>query len=121
MATIKKCFGALVASGNSDRCDALRSALRNTLVSIDHWSGENKTMLYKFGRKEYPNFHEMLRHEIALELKPFFKGVPKRLLKKRPPKKISNNWRISLEQFFFSDTLEQAMSKGLWNGTVGKC
>lgn len=123
MATLMKCFGALVASGNGSRCDNLRSLLRQNLLVIDRFTGQSKVWLHKFGRKKYPNCHRLLRMELAEEIDSLYEDVPPVLLQKRLRHGAiltnDDSWKKELESWHFSDILEDAMKKGKWNGTVG--
>jgi len=123
MATLMKCFGALVASGNGNRCESLRSLLRSNLLIVDKHTGQSKVWLHKFGRKDYPNFHKILRMELAEELDPLYRDVPPILLERKlnHGTALTNDtsWEKEMERWHFSDILESSMKKGKWNGTVG--
>jgi len=123
MATLMKCFGALVASGNGNRCDSLRSLLRSNLLVTDKYTGQSKVWLHKFGRKDYPNFHKLLRVELAEEIDSLYRDISPVLLERRMNHgsvlSTDNSWRDDLDKWHFSDILENAMRKGKWNGTVG--
>jgi len=123
MTTLAKCFGALVASGNGFQCDNLRVLLRQNLLLTDRFTGQSRVWLHKFGRKQFPNSHRLLRTEIAEEIDILYEDVPTVLLQKRMDHGAVFThdpvWQKEIESWHFSDILEDAMRKGKWNGTVG--
>jgi len=123
MATIMRCFGVLVASGNGNRCESLRSLLRHNLLVTHERLKQSKLWLHKYGRQDYPNLHKILRLELAEELDSLYRDISPVLLEKhlRHGAAFSSDpeWQNNLEQWHFSDILEDAMRKGKWSGSVG--
>ncbi len=50
--SIVKSFGILVASGNGQKCNALKAALRSNLMGTDEKTGMSKIFLHKNCRKD---------------------------------------------------------------------
>lgn len=64
--SIVKSFSIMVASGNGDRCNTMRAALRNCLVTPDEETGLSKIFLHKNCKKD-PKYKDDC-HRVALEV-----------------------------------------------------
>lgn len=71
MLTIPKCFSALVASGNGQKCNELRNKINTVLMQKDHNTGILKVTLFKYHKEEYP---EIVK-EISMEVSKVIEGV----------------------------------------------
>jgi hypothetical protein len=123
MATITKCFGALVASGNGNKCNYLKAILRKNMLVIDKETGKSIVWVHKFASDKYPEQHMEFRKNLAEDMNSLYNDVPSVLLEKNfyysDCSAMDPEWKIELDQWHFSDMLETAMKNGRWNGSVG--
>lgn len=76
--SIVKSFSILVASGNGDKCNAMRAALRNCLIAPDEETGLSKVFLHKNCKKDPKYKDDCLRvsKEVGEVVKEALTGVP---------------------------------------------
>lgn len=76
--SIVKSFSILVASGNGQKCNAMRAALRNCLISSDEETGLSKIHLHKNCKKDPKYKDDSLRvsKEVGVVVKEMLDGVP---------------------------------------------
>lgn len=65
MLTIPKCFSALVASGNGQKCNELRNKINSVLLEKDYTTGQLKVILFKFHKEEYPEIVKSISKEVG--------------------------------------------------------
>lgn len=75
MMTLVKVMSLLVASGNGDRCNSIRSNLRDLLLSVDEATGELKINIHKFGKDKYPIDYSRVCKEVSKTISPYLRGV----------------------------------------------
>ena len=76
--SIVKSFSILVASGNGDKCNTMRAALRNCLVTPDSETGLSKIFLHKNCKKDPKYKDDCLRisKEVGGVVQEILNGVP---------------------------------------------
>lgn len=76
--SIVKSLSILVVSGHSDRCNLLRSALRDHLLQTDVETGLSKIHLHKNCKtdEKLKDHHYRVGREITKVLRPFLFGIP---------------------------------------------
>lgn len=65
MLTIPKCFSALVASGNGQKCSELRNKINTVLLQKDYSTGHLKVILFKYYKEEYPEIVKSISKEVG--------------------------------------------------------
>jgi hypothetical protein len=73
--SVGKCFSVLVASGNGQRCNDLRTELRNTLYEVDEQTDKYNLVIWKFGNKSNPKAFERVSKKVAKAISPFFSDI----------------------------------------------
>ena len=76
MLDITKCFSILIASGNGDRCNSLKSALHNELYTTDPLTNKFKVVIMKHGKHSMPEDHKRIAKSVSGIVSPFFKDIP---------------------------------------------
>lgn len=76
--SIVKSFSILVASGNGEKCNTMRAALRNCLIAQDEKTGKSKIFLHKNCKKDPEYKQDCLRvsKEVGQVVKEVLTGVP---------------------------------------------
>jgi len=75
MMTIPKCFSLLIASGNGQRCNDLRIAVRKSLITVDEETNKCKLVILKFGRDTMPDAHKRASLDLARDISPLFMDI----------------------------------------------
>jgi len=75
MMTIVKCFSVLVASGNGQRCNELRKAVRESLLEVDEETDKFKVTIIKYGRQSMPKAHERVATDLARDIGHLFTDI----------------------------------------------
>jgi hypothetical protein len=65
MLTIPKCFSALVASGNGQKCNELKIKINSVLLQKDYTTGCLKVILFKYHKEEYPEIVKSISKELS--------------------------------------------------------
>ena len=65
MLTIPKCFSALVASGNGQKCNELRNKINSVLLQKDYSTGYLKVTLFKYHKEDYPEIVKSISKEVG--------------------------------------------------------
>lgn len=68
MLTIPKCYSALVASGNGDKCLNLKNRINSVLLQKDHTTGYLKVIIFKFGREKHPELFRKISNELKVAI-----------------------------------------------------
>lgn len=76
--SIPKCFSVLVASGNGQVCNDLKSNLRTNFAIIDEKIGISKTLIHKEYRKnpEYKQDYDRVKMELAQLVEKYYTDIP---------------------------------------------
>jgi len=76
--SIIKVLSLFVASGNGDRCNQMRAALRHHLMVPDQKTGLTKIYLHKNCKTDpkYKDDHYRVGREIAKIISPLLNGIP---------------------------------------------
>lgn len=76
--SIVKSFSILVASGNGQKCSAMKGALRNGLITMDEQTGLSKIHLHKNCKKDPIYKEDSLRvsREVYCMVKELLEGIP---------------------------------------------
>jgi len=63
--TLAQCFSALIASGNGQRCNDFKNQIHQHFLEVEPETGEQKSLLFKYGYDKYPEVHKRLRQEMG--------------------------------------------------------
>lgn len=76
--SIIKSFSILVASGNGEKCNTMRAALRSCLITQDEKTGKSKIDLHKNCKKDSKYKDDCLRisKEVGLVVQEILVGIP---------------------------------------------
>lgn len=66
MLTLPKCFSALVASGNGQKCNELKVKVNSILLQKEYSTGYLKVILFKYHKENYPEIVKSISKEIGL-------------------------------------------------------
>ncbi|HVI41859.1 MAG TPA: hypothetical protein VM577_14510 [Anaerovoracaceae bacterium] len=116
MITIAKCFSILVASGNGNRCDRLRSTIRDQLLNIDPGSGQLKVTVHKYGKRDNKAYLKICQ-EVAESIQPMFLDIDQKFFC-QDNKAQSDELQSDKEILSFRRLLENSMRQGRWAGRM---
>lgn len=76
--SVIKSLSILVASGHGDRCNLLRSALRDHLLQVDEETGLMKIHLHKNCKSDekLKDAHYRVGRELGKIIRPILSGIP---------------------------------------------
>lgn len=69
-------FSMLVASGNGDKCNELKTKLHTSILAIDPETGISKTRIHKYEAKSMPEDYLRISKEIGRIISPLMESVP---------------------------------------------
>jgi len=87
MMSIIKCYSVLVASGQGQRCNELRSVLRKNLWEIDSATDKFKIAIWKYGKKSEPEAHLRIANGVAVAINCLFNDIDDRFFSIDNPNK----------------------------------
>ena len=105
--TIVELYSTLVASGNSNRCNDLRSTLRSKLIISDEITGLSKIEIFKYQKRKYPKEFRLIATEVKDAVVPLFTDIDSAYIK-------GGNSKIDE----FRKLLEKSMINGFWFGSM---
>ena len=114
--TLSKCFSALVASGNGNKCNGLKFDLQETLLTKNESEGQYNSYIFKFGSDSNPKLQNDLNTVVGTIVDPYLHDVDPLFFDDF----IDDEVEKEKEASEFQLLLEGAMKAGCWNGSVGK-
>lgn len=75
MMSITKCFSVMVASGNGQRCNEFREALRANLYEIDPETNKYRIAIWKYGKQTEPEAYLRISRDVAAIVGPLLRDI----------------------------------------------
>jgi hypothetical protein len=122
MTTVSECFSALVVSNRGQKCNLIKTEMKDVLMSFDNNSGLALSIIYKYHKLDMPEMHSKISVIVAGIMNTKFNPSDSKLFKNKKAF-INTDKRVldgnnDCDVSEFRGMLETYMSKGRWSGFV---